>query len=109
MDWMGIVGLIASLITILALWSNIASMWFNWRHYKNGGVRITYRSGAYIIKSGNLDGKILFQSSKNNEDYKVYREMGMIETYEDIPKFYKWNMAHWADDIRVPNYPLQLL
>ena len=66
-------------------------------------------SNAYIIKSGDLDGKVIYQSSKSKEDYVMYREKGMIEHYEKIPKFIKWNMAHWADDIRAAQYPLNLL
>jgi len=66
-------------------------------------------SNAYIIKSGDLDGKVIYQSSKSKEDYVMYREKGKIEVYEDIPRFFKWNKSHWSDDIRVPQYPLNLL
>ena len=59
--------------------------------------------------SGDLNGMVIYQSSKNKEDYIVYREMGKIEHYEDIPRFFKWNMSHWSDDIRTPQYPLSLL
>lgn len=104
-----IIGLVASLITLLAVWGNISAMYFNWKHFRMGGIRITYISGEYIIKSGNLDGKLLYKSSDNPEDYIVYREMGKIEHYEDIAPFLKWNVKHWVDDIRIPQYPLRLL
>ena len=104
-----IIGLVASLITLLAVWGNISAMYFNWKNFRKGGIRITYISGAYIIKSGDLDGKLLYKSSDNSEDYKVCREMGKIEHYEDIAPFCKWNVKHWVDDIRTPQYPLRLL
>ena len=104
-----IIGFIVNLAALVALWSNLAAIWYNLKHFRKGGIRITYMSNAYIIKSGNLDGDIIYQSSKNKEDYIVYREMGKIEHYEDIPRFFKWNMSHWSDDIRTPHYPLSLL
>ncbi len=103
------IGLIVNLAALVALWSNLAAIWYNFKHFRKGGIRITYMSNAYIIKSGDLNGKVIYESSKNKEDYIVYREMGKIEHYEDIPKFFKWNMSHWSDDIRVPQYPLNLL
>ena len=104
-----IIGLVASLITLLAVWGNISAMYYNWKHFRKGGNRITYQSGAYKIISGDLNGKLLYKSSNNPEDYVVYREMGKIEHYEEIPPFFKWNVRHWVDDIRTPQYPLRLL
>lgn len=103
------IGLIVNIAALVALWSNLAAIWYNIKHFRKGGIRITYMSNAYIIKSGNLDGKVIYQSSKSKEDYVMYREKGMIEHYEEIPKFIKWNMSHCSDDIRVPQYPLSLL
>ena len=104
-----VIGLIVNIAALVALWSNLAAIWYNCKHFRKGGIRITYMSNAYIIKSGDLDGKVIYQSSKSKEDYVMYREKGKIEVYEDIPRFFKWNMSHWSDDIRVPQYPLNLL
>lgn len=104
-----IIGFIVNVAALVALWSNLAAIWYNIKHFRKGGIRITYMSNAYIIKSGDLNGNVIYQSSKNKEDYIVYREMGKIEHYEDIPRFFKWNMSHWSDDIRTPQYPLSLL
>ena len=103
------IGLIVNIAALVALWSNLAAICYNFMNFRKGGIRITYISNAYIIKSGDLNGKVIYQSSKNKEDYIVYREMGKIEHYEDIPRFFKWNMSHWSDDIRTPQYPLSLL
>lgn len=104
-----IIGLIASLVTLFAVWGNVCAMYYNFKHFRNGGWRTTYVSGAYIIKSGDLDGKVIYKSSKNHEDYKVYREKGMIEQREQIPPFFNWSMQHWGDDIRERQYPIDLL
>ena len=110
MDWIAIISLIASIVTLLAVWGNISAMWFNCRHFWKGGSRTTYYSQAYVIREGEIsNNKVIYKSSAKEEDYCLYREMGKIEHTEIIKPFYKWNMAHWADDIRVPNYPLQLL
>lgn len=103
------ISLVASLITIIALWSNISAMRFNYRKFRQGGYRITFDSGAYIIKSGDMNGDIIYNSSKKESDYKQYAEKGRELKIEFIEPFLKWNKAHWVDDIRVPNYPLQLL
>lgn len=104
-----IIGLIASIITLIAVSGNIAGMFHNWRHFRKGGVRTTFLSGAYVIQSGNLDGRVIYKSSDNPKDYIRYREMDKLEQIEDIPPFLKWTKRHWSDDIRVPQYPLRLL
>lgn len=104
-----IISILASLMTLLAVWGNISAMHFNWKHFRKGGFRITHLSGAYIIKSGDLDGKVIYKSSDNPNDYILYREKGKIEQYEKIAPFLKWNVKHWVDDIRTPQYPLRLL
>ncbi len=110
MDYIAVISLIASIVTLLAVWSNISAMWYNYRHFRKGGQRVTFPSNEYQIFSGELDKqKLIYLSTPNKEAYIRKREMGMIEHYEDIPKFFKWNMSHWADDIRVPQYPLSLL
>ena len=109
MEYINIISLIASVITILALWGNLSAMFYNCKHFWNGGYRVTYNSKAYIIKKGNINGNIIYKSSSNQEDYYQYTEMGRSLNYEKIKPFRKWNMFHWTDDIRVPNYPLQLL
>ena len=77
--------------------------------FSGGGIRITFMSGAYIIKKGDLDGQKIYQSSDRKEDYIKYREQGKIEHYEEIPPFLKWRVSHWGDDIRIPQYPIRLL
>ena len=104
------IGLVVNLAALVALWSNLAAIWYNFRNFRKGGLRITYMSNEYRIMSGELDKQeVIYQSSSNPEDYVCYRGEGMIEHYEDIKPFFKWNMSHWSDDIRVPQYPLNLL
>ena len=69
-----VIGLLASLITLFAVWGRISAMYFNWRSFRKGGIRITFMSGAYIIKKGDLDGQKIYQSSDRKEDYIKYRE-----------------------------------
>lgn len=104
-----IVGLLASLITLLAVWGRISAICFNWHNFRKGGIRITFMSGAYIIKKGNLDGQQIYRSSDRQEDFIIYREQGKIEHFEEIPPFLNWRMSHWGDDIRTPQYPIRLL
>lgn len=104
-----VIGLLASLITLFAVWGRISAMYFNWRSFRKGGIRITFMSGAYIIKKGDLDGQKIYQSSDKKEDYIKYREQRKIEHYEEIPPFLKWRVSHWGDDIRMPLYPIRLL
>jgi len=104
-----VIGLLASLITLFAVWGRISAMYFNWSNFSKGGIRITFMSGAYIIKRGDLDGQQIYQSSDRQEDYIRYREQGKIEQYEEIPPFLKWKVSHWGDDIRMPQYPIRLL
>lgn len=104
-----IIGLLASLITLFAVWGRISAMYFNWSNFSKGGIRITFMSGAYIIKKGDLDGQQIYLSSDRQEDYIIYREQGKIELYEEIPPFLKWKVSHWGDDIRMPQYPIRLL
>lgn len=106
---LSIISLIASLVTLLAVSGNIVAIYSNWKNFRNGGIRITYYSGAYLIKKGNLNGGKVYSSSDNPHDYLLYREIGKIEQYEDIPKFFSWKMMHWSDDIRMPQYPIRLL
>ena len=104
------IGLIVNLAALVALWSNLAAIWYNFKKFRKGGQRVTFPSNEYQIFSGELDKqKLLYQSTPNKEAYVRKREMGKIEHYEDIPRFFKWNMSHWSDDIRVPQYPLNLL
>ena len=104
------IGLIVNIAALVALWSNLAAIWYNFKHFRKGGQRITFPSNEYQIMSGDLDNqKLVYQSTYNKEAYIRKREMGMIEHYEDIKPFFKWNMVHWSDDIRVPHYPLTLL
>lgn len=109
MSLITIIGLLASLITLFAVWGRISAMYFNWCNFKQGGIRIIFTSGAYIIKKGDLDGQLIYKSSDRKEDYIIYREQGKIEQYEEIPPFFKWRVSHWGDDIRTPLYPIRLL
>lgn len=104
------IGLIVNIAALVALWSNLAAIWYNFKHFRKGGQRVTFPSHEYQIWSGELDKqKLVYQSTPNKEAYIRKREMGMIEHYEDIPRFLKWNKSHWSDDIRVPQYPINLL
>ena len=104
------IGLIVNLAALVALWSNLAAIWYNFKKFRKGGQRVTFPSNEYQIFSGELDKqKLIYQSTPNKEAYVRKREMGKIEHYEDIPRFFKWNMSHWSDDIRTPQYPLSLL
>lgn len=104
----GIISIVAGLITIFAISGNIYNYCYNRKVYKNGGVRVTYNSGEYRVFRG-LEEEQIYQSSKNNDDYIVYREIGKIETRERIKPFKEWNWARRFHDIRVPYYPIQLL
>ena len=102
-----IIGFIASLITIFAVSGNIANYIHNYKNYCKGGKRIIYISNAYRIFR---DKEILiYQSSKTEEDYIVFREKGKIEHREKIKPFREWTWSRRFDDIRIPNYPIQLL
>lgn len=96
-------------VAVVALWGNIVAMWNNFRWFRKGGVRITFQSEAYIIKKGGLDGAVIYKSSDRKDDYKMYRSMDKLEHYERIPPLREWNLAHIADDIRMPLYPLNIL
>lgn len=54
-----ILSLLASTVTLFAVWGNITSMYFNWKTFRKGGIRITYMSEAYKIIKGNLDGEVI--------------------------------------------------
>ena len=47
-----VIGLLASLITLFAVWGRISAMYFNWSNFSKGGIRITFMSGAYIMNHG---------------------------------------------------------
>lgn len=102
-----IIGFLASLVTLLAVWSNVANLVYNIRHFWKGGHRITYESGEYIIKKEGLGGDAIYSST--DEPQVVYRSMNKLERHECIPPFREWNAAHWTDDIRAPQYTLSLL
>ena len=104
-----ILGLVTSIITLIAVWGNISAIYRNWRNFRKGGWRTTYQSGAYSISVGSLGDKVIYRSSNRKEDYICYRGEGMFEHIEDIKPFKDWERSHWIDDIRVPNYPINLL
>ena len=103
-----IISLLASLVTLFAVFGNISIFYYNYKHFKKGGTRVTFISSAYQIHSGFMQ-KLVYKSSDNMEDYTRYRGDGKLEQYEDIKPFCKWSWAHRFDDIRVPNYPIRLL
>lgn len=103
-----IISLLASLVTLFAVLGNISNFYYNYKHFKKGGTRVIFNSGAYQIYSGFMQ-KMVYKSSDNMEDYTRYRGDGMLEKYEDIKPFCKWSWAHRFDDIRTPNYPIRLL
>lgn len=103
-----IISLVASLVTLFAVWGNISNYIYNLKNFKDGGVRITYYSGEYKIYSG-FCKNLLYKSSDNKDAYICYRGDGRTEQYEEIKCFKEWSMAHKFHDIRVPNYPIRLL
>ncbi len=113
MDFLGTFGSIASILglilTIILLWRKINSFLYNAKCFRNGGVRIIFHSGAYTIRTPDLNGKVIYQSSKRSEDYILYRSMTMLEKIEKIPPFRQWEKKYWADDIRKAQYPLEFL
>lgn len=110
MNWISIISLAASIVTLIALWGNIAAICYNIKHFRKGGLRVVFPSGAYQIKDNGGKGKTLFEyCPPNSEGFKCYATIGKTMHLETIKPFWKWNMTHWIDDIRVPNYPLELL
>lgn len=105
---MAIISLVASLVTLFAVWGNISNYIYNLKNFKDGGVRITHYSGEYKIYSG-FRKNLLYKSSDNMDDYICYRGDGRIEQHEKIKRFSEWSIAHKFHDIRVPNYPIRLL
>ena len=103
-----IISLLASLVTLFAVWGNVSDYFYNLKHFKEGGLRITYYSGAYNVSSG-LAKVLIYNSSAKDDDYFLYRGDGRNEMYEEIKPFKEWLLARKFDDIRVPSYPLRLL
>ncbi len=107
---MNIISLVASIITLVAVWSKISAMCYNIKHFRKGGLKLTFPSGAYQIMGDGGNGEVIFKYiPPNSEGFKSYATIGMTMRPSKIKPFLKWNMAHWADDIRTPNYPLELL
>lgn len=102
-----IISLLASIITLLAVRNNVSARFFNYKHFKNGGYRITYVSGEYQIF--NVNRERIYQSSNNKEVYKLFRGEGKIEVREIIKPYSQWNDMRKTDDIRVKDYPISLL
>ena len=103
-----IISLLASLVTLFAVWGNISNFFYNCRNFKKGGLKITYNSDEYQLYKGNHE-QLIYQSSDREEDFKCCREMGMIERREKIKPFIEWTTARKFDDLREPNYPIRLL
>ncbi len=105
-----IIGLIASIVTIIACWGWVSNLLFNYRTFKDGGWRITYVSNEYRIFKGDLPNmKLVFTSSTKGKDYVLYRGEGMYEHMEEIKPFHKWKILHWGSNICTPKYPLHYL
>ena len=104
-----IISLLASLVTLFAVCGNISNFCYNYKHFKEGGTRITYLSGEYRVFEGFEEKVLLYQSSPDPEHYIVKREVGKIELREDIPHFKNWTWSRRFHDIRVPYYPIRLL
>ena len=105
----GVISILAGLITIFAVSGNIYNYCYNYKHFKEGGTRITYLSSEYRVFEGYEEKVLLYQSSPNPEHYIVKREVGKIELREDIPHFKNWTWSRRFHDIRVPYYPIRLL
>lgn len=103
-----IISLLASVVTLFAVWGNIANYYFNRKNFKTGGLKIIYNSGQYQIYKGYRE-KLLYQSSDRKEDFICYRGEGKEEKSERIKPFKEWTIARRFADIREPNYPIKLL
>ena len=104
-----IISLIVSLVALFALLGNISNFYYNCKHFKEGGMRITYLSGEYRVFEGYEEKVLLYQSSPDPKHYVEYREEGKIEIREEIPYFKNSTWSRRFHDIRVPYYPLRLL
>ena len=103
-----IISLLASIVTLFAVWGNIANYCFNRKNFKNGGLKVTCNSGEYELYTGHHE-QLIYRSSDREEDFVRKREIGKIEHYEKIKPFEEWATPRKFDDIREPNYPLRLL
>lgn len=101
-------GLFLSFVGLITVIKNGSAVYYNFIHFRKGGERITYQSGAYTIHEGRT-GKTIYKSSDNKKDFVQYRDMSRLEKPERIPNFLHWNKFKWADDIRQPQYPIRLL
>ena len=101
-------GFFLSFVGLITVVKNGSAVYYNFIHFRKGGRRITYQSGAYSIHEGR-SGKTIYKSSDNQKDFVLYRDMDRLEKSERIPKFWHWNKFKWADDIRQPQYPIRLL
>jgi len=101
-------GLFLSFVGLITVIKNGSAVYYNFIHFRKGGERITYQSGAYTIHEGRT-GKTIYKSSDNKKDFVQYRDMNRLEKPERIPNFLHWNKFKWADDIRQPQYPIRLL
>ena len=101
-------GLFLSFVGLITVIKNGSAVYYNFIHFRKGGLRITYQSGAYTIHEGRT-GKTIYKSSDNKKDFVQYRDMNRLEKPERIPNFLHWNKFKWADDIRQPQYPIRLL
>ena len=103
-----IISLLASIVTLFAVWGNIANYCFNLKNFKKGGLKVTCNSGEYEIYKGHHE-QLIYRSSDKEEDFTRRRGEGLIEHEDIIKPFKEWATARKFDDIREPNYPIRLL
>lgn len=107
MGWQEILGLIASIITILALWRKVYNYCYNCYYFWKGGLRETFYSGAYRIRGFGVNGKTIYTHDPNGNGFVSYATVGMQMRPYIIKPFKEWKFLHSFDDIKIPNYPIE--
>lgn len=109
MKLVDIIGLIASIITILALLWKVYFYCYNCYYFWKGGIRESFHSGAYRIKGFGVNGKVIYEHNPNGNGYVSYATVGMQMRPYIIKPFKEWKFLRSFDDIRVPDYPIESL
>ena len=107
MNWITILGIIGSLITILAALPKVYNYCYNCYHFWEGGLRMVFHSGAYVIKGHGVNGKTIYKSDPSGKGFVSYAEIGKQMRPYIIKPFKEWKFSHSFDNIKTPNYPIE--
>jgi len=107
MDWTQIIGLIASVITIIVVLPKMYNYCYNCYYFWKGGLRETFPSGAYYIRGFGVNGKTIYKHASNGNGYVSYSTVGMQVRPDIIKPFKEWKFSHSFDNIKTPNYPIE--